>query len=176
MFFKNDNQRKLFSKLKEILSSYYGKRNLIINKDKEGKEDASFKILKGSAGVQVFPYSFKKTETMVTILTILTYQTPFSSKLAEWIVRLNPKVIFGGFGFVEYKEKPGFGNVVLYYDMLGKTITSDELCNAVDNACTLADKWDNYIVDNFGGLTDEVSSKQFREEEKKGHDPEEVWE
>ena len=176
MFFQNEAQRELFSKLKEILSNYYGKRNLIINKDKEGKEDASFKVVRGSAAVQVFPYSYRKTDTMVTLLTIVTYQNPYSSKLADWIVRLNPKIIFGGFGFVEYKEKPGFGNVVLYYDMLGKTITSDELCSAVDNSCTLADKWDNYIVENFGGLTDEMSSKQYREEKKADPGPEEVWE
>ena len=163
MFFQNNNQKQLFTKLKELLTTNYGQKHVNIQKDKDGVE-ISFRMIRGSADIQIFPYSFKKTESMVTLLAILTFQTPYSPELADWIVKINPKITFGGFGFVEYKDKPGIGNVVLYYDMLGKTVTSDELYNALDNASWLADKWDDHIVEDFGGLTNQMSYEQMQKE------------
>ena len=85
--------------------------------------------------------------------------------------------MFGSLGFIEYKEKPGWGNVVFYYDLLGETLTGNELYNAVENAAFVADKWDDYIVQNFGGETTQMSlDKQKKSGEQQGGEGQENWE
>ncbi len=73
--------------------------------------------------------------------------------------------MFASLGFVEYKEKPGWGNVVLYYDIYGGTICSKELLNAIENAKFVADKWDDYVVEHFGGKTTRMSIEEQQQKD-----------
>ena len=145
-----------YDHVKQLMLTLYGEKNISILKDVDGNENG-MGMYRGSTDVQIHVYPYKQDLSVITISAVLTYQTASTAELFEWISITNPKIMFGSLGFIEYIEKPGWGNVSFYCDLYGRTITKEELCNAVDNAGYMADKNDDFVVQKFGGLTTEQS-------------------
>ncbi|MCK4666545.1 hypothetical protein KAU33_07340 [Candidatus Dependentiae bacterium] len=164
MPFQNESQEKTFNKVKEALFNEYGQRRFAVLKNPAG-EEVGFGMYVGSADIKVHVHPYREKFSTISISAVLTFQTQADAKLFEWIVKQNYNIMYGGFCYIEYKEKPGWGNVVFYYDIYGETFSEIELYNAVDNASWVADKWDDYIVENFGGKTTRMSIEEQQKKE-----------
>ncbi|MDD3626898.1 MAG: hypothetical protein PHV06_06220 [bacterium] len=171
-FFQTKFQKEIFEKVQSTLYVLYSDNHFGILKTPEG-EEKGFGFYRGSTDIQIHVYPYRKNSTCITISAVLTYQTPISPGVFEWIARQNPQITFGSLGFIEYKEKPGWGNVVFYSDILGNDFTPISLFNAIENASFIADKWDDHIVQNFGGETTRMSIEKQQNQNKP---PEEKWE
>ncbi len=176
MPFLNEQQKEVFLKVKHMLVLLYGERNVGILKDAEGN-DFTLAMYRGSTDVQTNVYMYKNTQSVVTVSAVLTYQTPKKPEVLSWIATKNVQIMFGGLCYNEYKEKPGYGNVVFFYDIFGPTVTKEELENAIENAALIADSNDDYIVQNFGGLTTQQSLEgQKKKTDFTDLDKKEKWE
>jgi hypothetical protein len=109
-------------------------------------------IKQGSAYVliQVIPWGDRRA--LVRMVAQLVRNASMSESLAVRLLKLNARLRFGSFGYVEEGRLVTFTHTLLG----GRTLDRDELLSALRDVALLADEWDNTIADLSGGETFEM--------------------
>jgi hypothetical protein len=115
-------------------------------------EQQLYVVKQGSAYVLIQVIPWGRSRALVRLVAQLVRGARLSEALAVRLLKLNARLRFGAFGFVED------GNLVTFTHTLlgGATLDRDELLAALRDVALLADEWDNKIADETGGETFEM--------------------
>jgi len=115
-------------------------------------EPCLYVVKQGSAYVliQVIPWGSQRA--LVRLVAQLVRNVALSEQLAARLLKLNARLRFGAFGYVEDGRLVTFTHTLLG----GRTLDREELVAALRDVALLADEWDNKIAAEAGGETFEM--------------------
>ncbi len=115
-------------------------------------DDQLYVVKQGSAYVllQVIPWGAHRA--LVRMVAQLVRNAHMTEALSLRLLKLNARVRFGAFGWVEEGRLVTFSHTLLG----GRTLDRDELLSALRDVALLADEWDNTIAEQSGGETFEM--------------------
>lgn len=109
-------------------------------------------VKQGSAYVLIQVISWGSQRALVRLVAQLVQNVSMNEGLAMRLLRLNARLRFGTFGYVDEGRLVTFTHTLLG----GKTLDRDELVAALRDVALLADEWDNKIAAEGGGETFEM--------------------
>jgi hypothetical protein len=118
-------------------------------------EDNGFWLRYGTTIVHVFVHPFSKGDTKRSVVNIwsrVTVGTPLTGELAIFLIKANAGFRFGAFSYYE-SDDPDSSSVIFEYNLLGESITREELLDGLMAVASTADYYDTIIVKEFGGKT-----------------------
>ena len=115
-------------------------------------EDQLYVVKQGSAYVLIQVIAWGTSRALVRMVAQLVRGVTITEALAVRLLKLNARLRFGAFGFVEDGKLVTFTHTLLG----GETLDRDELLSALRDVALLADEWDNKIADEAGGETFEM--------------------
>jgi hypothetical protein len=131
----------------------------------ERVEARLYVVKQGSAYVLIQVLPWGGTRAIVRLVAQLVRNVPMNQDLALRLLKLNARLRFGAFGYVEDGSLVTFTHTLLG----GATLDRDELLAALHDVALLADEWDTRIAREVGGetfdmvLRDELVARASRE-------------
>lgn len=115
-------------------------------------DEQLYVVKQGSAYVlvQVIPWGAQRA--LVRMVAQLVRNASMTETLALRLLKLNARLRFGAFGWIEEGQLVTFTHTLLG----GRTLDRDELLSALRDVALLADEWDNTIAEQSGGETFEM--------------------
>lgn len=110
----------------------------------EKLDEPGFSLVMGSALVELRIYPWEEDSIINTVSTVVT-GAKLTPDLLEFLLRLNSELEFGGFSLGDSDE------VLFGHTMLGSTCDPEELETSVMSVLEAADKYDDIIVERWGG-------------------------
>jgi hypothetical protein len=115
-------------------------------------EPRLYVVKQGSAYVLIQVMSWGASKALVRLVAQLVRNVVMTEALALRLMKLNARLRFGAFGYVEDGKLVTFTHTLLG----GETLDADELNCALRDVALLADEWDNKIAAEAGGETFEM--------------------
>ncbi len=110
-------------------------------------EPRFYLVRQGSAYLYIHVVDWEPDRALVRLVAQLARGVEMTPDLAIKLLRLNARLRFGAFGYVEQGAC-----VVLAHTLLGgETLDADEINTAVRDLSILADEFDDRIVEEAGG-------------------------
>ena len=109
-------------------------------------------VKQGSAYVLVQVIPWGTARALIRMVAQLVRNANMTETLAVRLLKLNARLRFGAFGYVEEGRLVTFTHTLLG----GRTLDQDELVSALRDVALLADEWDNTIAEQSGGETFEM--------------------
>jgi len=110
-------------------------------------QDGSYSLRHGTTRLVIKPAGMEGTErTMVNIFAFVTINVNVTNDLFKYLNDINKEINFGKF-FVLDDQKL----VICQHSLVGGTLDKDELIVGIAAVALLADKYDEKIVEKFGG-------------------------
>jgi hypothetical protein len=106
-----------------------------------------FVAQKGSTHVQVRAIDIGAGQVAIRSTSPVTVGTPITPELLEFLLKENSSFVFGGFGL-----GPN-GEVVYSHAIMASSVDAVELGASVSAVVNMADKYDDQIVQRWGGKT-----------------------
>jgi hypothetical protein len=131
----------------------------------ERVEPRLYVVRQGSAYVLVHVLAWGAGRALVRLVAQLVQNVAMTPALSLRLLRLNARLRFGAFGYVEDGQLVTFTHTLLG----GDTLDRAELLAALRDVALLADEWDSKIAEEAGGetfdlvLKDEMISRVKRE-------------
>ena len=130
-------------KVQSILSTELGS----VKVDADG--DIRIDYESTSVRIAVEQYGDSTEETVVEITGVLSFETPASPMLYEWINEKNSSIKFGTIYHLDGSKSGTL--VLLQYSILGDFLDPEELLNAVRVVVLISNKLDDELIQKFGG-------------------------
>lgn len=139
MQFVTDVQRACFEKVVEYVKEVFGDSASI------AEEVPMVSVVFGSAVTFVSVLPMTDDEAVVATRAVVVAGAQITPDLAVFLLRANASMGFGAFGLW-----PG-GDIVLEHNLLGTTLDKGELRTSIVTITTMADRFDDEIVERWGG-------------------------
>jgi len=146
MVFKSPKQEEIFNKVIGYLKEIFGEVNLTF-------KDKYIYGIKGTTSWVIEAVPVNEEDLWIIVEDWVTVETPIRGELLRWLLDKQKYFWLGKFYIEPTKNDPFKCNIFLAHVMLGSTLDKKELMLAVDFISSLADKYDEEITRNFGGLT-----------------------
>lgn len=141
--FNNEVQEKVHGNIMKWGQELYGE---MLSLDEYG----DFGLIFGSAQVYLSVQAWDDYECGVHIWTPLIDEVEISSTLMEYLLNENSELPFGGFG-VAPKGSDGEEYIILEENLVGTSITKNELRLTIGLLGRMADHYDDEIKSRWGG-------------------------
>ncbi len=139
MEFKTEAQKNTYEKIrpwiKELFGTFSGER----------KDAPVFGVRVGSALTEVYVDSWGDDEAVICARSYVVIGPEMTAELMLFLLRANNRMRFGAFG-LDSKD-----NVFFEQTILGSTCDKEELHHTVQAVLTVADEYDDKIVQQWGG-------------------------
>ncbi len=138
MEFLTSTQQECFEKIKPWMEE------LFLSASKPLDDMPVFEVSVGStfAFVQVAPWHEDAT---ITARAYVASGADLNTELQLYLLRENDTMRFGAFGVDES------GDIIFQHTIIGSTVDKNELKETVANVMRIADQYDDYIVEKWGG-------------------------
>lgn len=138
--FKTEAHKGCYEKVKGYMSELFGEMF-------EAREDAPiFIIPMGSAVAHVMVIPWGDDDAMVCVRAYLVSDVEMTPELMEFLLKENPTFKFGAFGIDQD------GDILFEHTIVGSTCDKNELKASVLGVLSVADHYDDLIVQRFGGI------------------------
>jgi hypothetical protein len=115
-------------------------------------EPRLYVVKQGSAYVLIQVVPWGPQRALVRLVAQLVRNATMNPELAMRLLKLNARLRFGAFGYVEEGRLVTFTHTLLG----GETLDYEELTATLRDVALLADEWDNKIAEQSGGETFEM--------------------
>ena len=110
-------------------------------------EPGLFVAQKGSTHIHVRVIEVGSGQTAIRSTSPVTVKTPVSQELLEFLLKENSRFVFGAFGLGSQNE------IVFSHTIMASSVDAVELGASVAAVVSTADKYDDQIVQRWGGKT-----------------------
>lgn len=110
-------------------------------------EPRFYVVRQGTAYVYIQVLPWEPDRALMRLVAQLARGVEMTPDLAIKLLRLNARLRFGAFGFVEQGSCVVFGHTLLG----GETLDGEEIITALHDVSMIADEYDDRIVDEAGG-------------------------
>ena len=142
MFWKKDVIDKVSKRLDGWLKDLFGE------KVQKLEAEAPLYAIPHSSGIAfVSLRPWEEDEPVLDVRAYVTFDTPHSKELFEFLLRWNDDMLFGTLSLDEE------GEIAISYRMPASHLDKNELKHAVLSVLSNCDELDDIIVEKFGGLT-----------------------
>lgn len=139
MQFDNDVQKATFEKVRGFMLDTFGEYAAV-------DEDAPvISVMLGSAMCMIAVQSLTEHEAVIATRAVVAAGASVTPDLALFLLRANSTMLFGAFGLAPN------GDIILEHNLLGSTISQEELRGSILTVARLADEFDDQIVAGWGG-------------------------
>lgn len=139
MHFETEAQKACFEKVKTWLAEIFGEMQ-IARHDVPG-----FAVMVGSAIAHVLVAPWGEDQSVVTMRAYVVTNIAADAELTRFLLAENANLVFGGFGIDEA------GDIVFDHAIVGSTADRDGLRAAILAVVLAADRYDDEIVERWGG-------------------------
>lgn len=137
--FETEAQKKVYEKVAGILKEQFGKQAA------PDDDHPRFVMQSGSAVVQIVVYPVDEKFTVVRAFSWVVTGAEPSTDLYKFLLKENDGFRFGGFAIDDD------GDIEFGHSIVGEGCDADELLWTVGAVASTADKYDDIIVQRFGG-------------------------
>jgi hypothetical protein len=138
--FAHDAHRRTYDRVKAYVTVLFGE------KAEEHAAEPAFTISEGSAVATVSVRPWREWSTTVETYSWVVTDVQPSEELFRYLLEENTELLFGAFGI---KDRT---NVIFTHSVVGDTLDPEELEGSVRAVLTMADQYDDEIIERFGGL------------------------
>ncbi len=142
------NQEKTIETPQELIDETIDKVKKILDvniKDYLDFGNGQFTISHGSTQIMIVVRPFTEEDTCVECMSQLVTGSDVNNELTKFLLRKNAELHFGAFGLL-------FDDTITFsHSITGKNLDSNELLNSLNSVATIADYYDDVIVDMAGG-------------------------
>lgn len=139
MEFTTAAQRKCYMKVKRWITELFGEIAAI------DQERPLFAIPCGSAVVSVSVNSWSADDAVINTKAFVVTNGNLTPELMYFLLCKNAEMRFGAFGI------DGDGEIIFEHNIVGSTCDKEELNASIIHVLTMADKYDDQIIANWGG-------------------------
>ncbi len=108
-------------------------------------ENGSYTISRGSTQLMLVVRPFTDDDTVIECTANVVNGANITVDLMQYLLRKNAELHFGGFGLLFD------GTITFSHSISGADVCESELKNTIDSVGTIADYYDDLIVENYGG-------------------------
>lgn len=127
-----------------VYSQIRGYLDELVEEHFDDAEHCDFYLKYGSTIVEISIEPYGQDDAVVEIVAFCVYGVEPTIGLTRELLRFNAELPMGAFSMV--------GNDVFYsHAFLGRRLDPDQLISSLDNVAMVADRYDDEIVDRFGG-------------------------
>jgi hypothetical protein len=139
MHFDHSIQEETFRKVEEYLAELFDDPYL----DPEG---GHFYVRYGTTVLEISIEAYGDEEAVVTIMSYCVQEVEVEEELLAGLLELNHQLAFGSFSML--------GNDIFFsHSLLGQNLQPRDLLRAITSVATIADDYDDRIVEKYGGQT-----------------------
>jgi hypothetical protein len=139
MEFQTEAQKKVYERVAQILKEEFGKMA------QPREDNPSFSIQRGSAFVQVTVVPINEQYTTIRAHSWVVTGVENTPELLQYLLKENLQMRFGAFGVDDV------GDICFTHAFLGETVDSASLMYSTIGVASVADDYDDKIVQRFGG-------------------------
>lgn len=149
MEFKTEAHKAVYGRVKQHVQAVFGEMVDI-------RSDApAFAVMKGSTYAQIIVFPWGDDDAVVCVRAYVAYGPDLTPDLLRFLLRENADMRFGAFGIDDD------GDVFFEHSIVGSTCDKEELKHSALAVLSTADRYDEEIVERWGGLREADRAKQF---------------
>lgn len=139
MHFENDVQKTCFDKVQRFMREIFG--------DHATADDSApvVSVMLGSAMCIVAVQALSDDEAVIATRAVVASGAHVTPELAIFLLQANVSMLFGAFGLTPN------GDIILEHNLMGSTVSREELRGSLLTVARLADEFDDQIVARWGG-------------------------
>lgn len=135
--FHSPCQERVYAQIRNYLDE-------LVEEHFDDAEHCDFYLKYGSTIVEISIDPYGEDDAVVEIVAFCVYDVSPSIELTRELLRFNAELPMGAFSMV--------GRDVFYsHAFLGRRLDPDQLISSLDNVAMVADRYDDEIVERFGG-------------------------
>lgn len=129
----------------------------LVDEHFDDAEHCDFYLKYGSTVLEISIVPYEEDDAVIDILAFVVQNVEPSFELMQELLRLNSEVALGAFSLVER-------DVFFSHSVLGRRLRPEQLIASLEGVATIADEYDDQIVQKYGGVTalDSLRSSQRR--------------
>jgi hypothetical protein len=139
MRFKHEVHEDTFNRVQEYLGELF-------EEPYHDPEEGHFYVRYGTTVLEISIEAYGSDEAVVTIMSYCVQDVELAEELLLGLLELNHQLAFGHFSLVD-------GDIFFSHSLLGRDLTPRALLRAITAVATLADDYDDRIVEKYGGQT-----------------------
>lgn len=150
MEFKTKAQEEVYQRVNGFLTEIFGE----MIKKPDGHP--VFLLMHGTALTQIVILPWSDDDAVMMVRAYVNYGADLAPDLLKFLLRKNAEARFGAFRI------DSDGDICFEYSIPGMTCVKEEVKAAVLAVASTADKYDEIIMERWGGMRDEDRMKQMR--------------
>jgi adenylate cyclase len=129
----------------------------LVDEHFDDAEHCDFYLKYGSTVLEISIVPYEEDDAVIDILAFVVQNVEPTFELMQELLRLNSEVALGAFSLVER-------DVFFSHSVLGRRLRPEQLIASLEGVATIADEYDEQIVQKYGGVTalDSLRSAQRR--------------
>jgi hypothetical protein len=118
----------------------------LVDEHFDDAEHCDFYLKYGSTVLEISIVPYEEDDAVVDILAFVVQNVEPTYELLQELLRLNSEVALGAFSLVDR-------DVFFSHSILGRRLRPEQLIASLEAVATIADEYDEQIVQKYGGVT-----------------------